>query len=77
MQRCTIPTLHCAGYDTCYTMSSLSSLWALKVVHKLLVCSSAGLSVFCVSGVSLEIETIVTDATVLQAIIRLHVTVDT
>lgn len=55
-------TLHCAGYNTSDTMSSLSGLWALKVVHKFLVCSST------VSGVSLEIETIATDATLLQKI---------
>lgn len=63
MPWCTIPTLHCASYDTSYTLSSLPGLWALEEVHKLLVWSSTRLSVLCVSGVSLEIETIVTDAT--------------
>lgn len=65
---CPIPTLHSAGYDTSYTECSLSGLWAIEEVHKLLVCSSTGLSVLCVSTVSLEIEMIVTDATVLQRI---------
>lgn len=68
MPWCTIPTLHCAGYDTSYTMSSLSGLWALEEVHKLLVRSSTGLFILCVSGVSLEIQTIVKDTIVLQKI---------
>lgn len=49
-----IHTLHCACYDTSYTMSSLPGLWALQEVHRLLLCSSTGLSVLCVSGVNLE-----------------------
>ena len=63
---CTIPTLHSAGYDTSYTVNSLSGLWAVEEVHKLL--SSTGLSVLCISGVSLKVETSVKNATVLQKI---------
>lgn len=62
----TIPTLQCAGYDTSYTISSVSGCWGLEEVNRLPVCSSASLFVLCVSGVSLETETIVTDATVLH-----------
>lgn len=47
-------TLHCACYDTSYTLSSLSGLWALQEVHKLLVSSPACCLVLSVSGVTLK-----------------------
>lgn len=59
----TIPTLHCASYDTSYTLSSLPGLWAIKEVQKLLMCSSTHFSVLCVSGISLETETGITHRT--------------
>lgn len=68
----TMLTFHCASYDTGCTESSLSSLWAIKEVNTLMVCSSTR-SVFCVSGVSLRIQTIVTDATVLENWVEMHI----
>lgn len=49
------PTLHCACYDTSYTLSSLSGLRALQEVHKLLVSSPVcSLVLSGVSGVTLK-----------------------
>ena len=58
MPWCRIPTFHGAGYDTGCTLGSLSGLWAVWEVHKLLVWSPSGLSVPCVIGVSLRREMI-------------------
>lgn len=67
LPQCVIYTLHCASYDTSYTVSPLPVFRALKEVHKLLLCSSIYFSVLCISCVSLETETIVTEKTVLKS----------
>lgn len=51
-----LPTLHCACYDASYTLSSLSGLWALQEVHKLLVSSPICFFVLCISSVSLKMK---------------------
>lgn len=65
-----VSTLHCACYDTSNTVGSLSELWVIKEVH---FCPVTGLSELSVSGVCLEIETIVTDVT--RSMI--HITLET